>query len=142
MVVTIRRTYGELRCYRVHPTSSFLISPHLNVHSAGCYSVVCWHYLTNLESFKFSTSPSIIYSRFMSKTEVVHWRFDCRVCMAGLLVSNAPFGVFLLYHYSRSCAGPLVVTTYLSVVAKRTVDLTLHQSQRADRLFFELVYCH
>lgn len=120
-----------------HPTLTFLVSPRSNVllrivaaRSAG-YS-----------QETFCTSPSNFYSGLMSLTEVVHWRFRCRVCMSGLLVSPAPFGVFLLYHYSRSCAGPLVVATYLSVVAKRTVDLTLHQSQRAGRLFFELVYCH
>lgn len=48
----------------------------------------------------FCTSPSNLYSGLMSLTEVVHWRFRCRVWVPRLLVSS---------------------TTYLSVVAKRTV---------------------
>ena len=47
---------------------------------------------------------------------------------------------FRLSSFSRDCSFPL--TPYLSGGANRTVDLTLHQSQRAGRLFLELVYCH
>ena len=39
--------------------------------------------------FYFCTSPSNLYSGLMSLTEVVLWRFRCRVCMFGLLVSIA-----------------------------------------------------
>ena len=112
----VRRT-AVLSCdSKVHPTSSFLISPHLNFRAAN--RVVCWLYLINraycsifyiattsryalmsplrvcgvwvarshaalwsqVAATKnheyYRTNPSIIYSRFMSKTEVVHWRFD------------------------------------------------------------------
>ena len=54
-------------------------------------------------------NPSIIYSRFVSKTEVAHWRFDSSEFVCWIARFHAPFGVLLLYHYSRSCAGPLVV---------------------------------
>ena len=56
------------------------------------------------------TNPSIIYSRFMSKTEVVHWRFDCRVyvfvdCSFPLLILSAVY----LYCYHWSFALPFTV---------------------------------
>ena len=136
---------------KVHPTSSFLISPHLNFHAAN--RVVCWLYLINraycspfyiattpryalvsplrvcgvwvarshaaLWSSRqpqprtngyYRTNPSIIYSRFMSKTEVVHWRFDCRVyvfvdCSFPLLILSALY----LYCYHWSFALPFTV---------------------------------
>lgn len=56
------------------------------------------------------TNPSIIYSRFMSKTEVVHWRFDCRVyvfvdCSFPLPILSALY----LYCYHWSFALPFTV---------------------------------
>ena len=58
----------------------------------------------------YRTNPSIIYSRFMSKTEVVHWRFDCRVyvfvdCSFPLLILSALY----LYCYHWSFALPFTV---------------------------------
>ena len=58
----------------------------------------------------YRTNPSIIYSRFMSKTEVVHWRFDCRVyvfvdCSFPLLILSASY----LYCYHWSFALPFTV---------------------------------
>ena len=130
---------------KVHPTSSFLISPHLNFRAAN--RVVCWLYLINraycslfyiattpryalvapLRALRsvdarfhatcgvgnheyYRTNPSIIYSRFMSKTEVVHWRFDCRVyvfvdCSFPLLILSAKY----LYCYHWSFALPFTV---------------------------------
>ena len=132
----------------VHPTSSFLISPHLNVCAAN--RVVCWLYLINRAYCSlfytattpryalvaplracgvwllvptrhngvgsrnhhgyYRTNPSIIYSRFMSKTEVVHWRFDCRVyvfvdCSFPLPILSALY----LYCYHWSFALPFTV---------------------------------
>ena len=146
----VRRT-AVLSCdSKVHPTSSFLISPHLNFRAAN--RVVCWLYLINRAYCSFfyiattsryalmsplrvcgvwvarshaalwsqvaatknheyyRTNPSIIYSRFMSKTEVVHWRFDCRVyvfvdCSFPLLILSALY----LYCYHWSFALPFTV---------------------------------
>lgn len=132
MVVTIRRSYGELRCYRVTKCPSnvkfFDFSPpqFLCGEPRGLLVILdkpCVLYRLLYSDYTevracgaasnygyYRTNPSIIYSRFMSKTEVVHWRFDCRVyvfvdCSFPLPILSVKY----LYCYHWSFALPFTV---------------------------------
>lgn len=68
--------------YRILPLERFCDVGYLTSALLSCRRVF-FKAVTNV--IIYSTSPSIIYSRFMSKTEVVHWRFDlCRSLTAAM----------------------------------------------------------
>ena len=103
----------------------------------------------------FRTNPSIIYSRFMSKTEVVHWRFDCRVyvfvdCSFPLLILSALY----LYCYHWSFALPFTVHLIFGQVGakpthcrsgtgnKITIETLLFYRKPLGRLNRSFVQCY
>ena len=114
---SVRRT-AVLSCdSKVHPTSSFLVSPHLNFRAAN--RVVCWLYLINRKlshkSFNYLQSFYV-----QDRSCALAFRLSS-LCICGLLVSTAHSQCLVFILLPLVICSTFHSTTYLSGVANRTV---------------------